>query len=208
LARAQQAAPAGTTSSSSSRDHSRVTKLPNIDPDEGSVTGNTYRSRYFRFWYTFPEGLDVDENFMQGEEDESKQAFVLLAAYGGASADGRKGVVISADRNIDPNTRTATDYLVKMMRENYQPNGFEVVSGPRELSLASRPFCRIDYRKEGIYQSAVATLARGYVLTFTLAAPTQAEVEQLFGTLNTLDFTVAPSRGARSAQSGKITGNP
>jgi hypothetical protein len=180
------------SATSSSRRRSATTTVPKIDPDEGSVTGNTYRSRYFGFAYTFPEGLQIDENFMQGEQDESKRAFILLAAYGSAERDSRKGIVISADRNLDPTIKTAADYLSKMTREHFQPDGFEVIKGARELSLASRSFQRVDYRKGTIYQSAVATLWRGYVLVFYLAAPTQPEIEGLVATLATLDFAPGP----------------
>ena len=179
-----------------------------LEPDEGSVIDNLYRSRYFNFSYTVPEGLEVDENFMQGEEDESAQAFVLLAAYGAAEGQGRKGIVVSADLNINPQAKSAAEYLEKMTREHYRANGFEVVNGARQLSLGGRPFFRIDYSKGTTYQTAVATIARGYVLTFSLAAPTQPELEQLFTTLSTLKFAPAPKRAAGGNSSGRTPVKP
>jgi hypothetical protein len=158
------------------------------------VTGNTYKSDYFGFTYTFPQEFEVDQDFMQGQEDQAKLAFVLLAAYGSSGqSDNRQGVVILADRSTDASIRTSKDYLDKMTREHFVPNGFEVVNPAREVSVAAHSFCRVDYRKGEIRQTAVASSRQGYFLVFNLVGPSAQDVEQLFASLESLKFTPPPA---------------
>ena len=166
--------------------------MPGVLPDEGSITGNRYENRYFGFSYALPEGLEVDEDFMQGEEDQSKQAFLLLAAFGPVEGKDRLGVVISADRSAGPEIRTARDYLAKLSREHFQAAGFDVVKDAGEVTVAGHSFSRIDYRKEKTYETVLATQWRGYVLLFNLVGPTGTDTDRLFASLESLKFKPGP----------------
>ncbi|MFB3814642.1 MAG: hypothetical protein ACE14L_11070 [Terriglobales bacterium] len=158
-------------------------------PDDGTLDGALYTSDYFGFSYTIPEFLEVNEDFMQGQEDASRRSFVLLALEGAAAQAGYQDVlVLSADRNVYPNVKTAADYLAKTTREHFQPRGFEVIAPARNITLGGRTFSRIDYRKGEIYQTVIAGLMRGYIVMFTLAAPSSDELERMVGSLNTLKF--------------------
>ena len=162
---------------------------PAVAPDEGTIHGQLYTSDYFGFRYTIPEGLEVQEDFLPSQQDAARRSFVLLAAYGrSANPAYRQGVVISADRNVYPAVKTAADYVAKTAREHFQPGGFEEIGAARAVTLGGHEFSRIDYRKGEIYQSLLATMWRGYVLSFDLVAPRLEEMETLAQSLQTLRF--------------------
>jgi len=162
---------------------------PAIAPDEGTINGQLYTSDYFGFRYTIPEGIEVQENFLQGQQDIERRSFVLLAAYG-PSADPayQQGVVISADRNAYPAVKTAADYVAKTAREHFEPGGFEEIGAAHAVTLGGHEFSRIDYRKGAIYQSLLATMWRGYVLSFNLVAPSAQAMDALAESLQSLWF--------------------
>jgi len=162
---------------------------PAIAPDEGTFNGQLYTSDYFGFRYTIPEGLEVQEDFLQGQQDAERRSFVLLAAYGTSAHPAyQQGVVISADRNAYPAVKTAADYVAKTAREHFEPGSFEQIGAARAVTLGGHEFSRIDYRKGKIYQSLLATMWRGYVLCFHLVAPSAQAMDALAESLQSLWF--------------------
>jgi hypothetical protein len=181
-------------------------KPPMVSPDEGSVKGNRYTSDYFAFSYSFPERFEVMEDLMQGEQDITKQAFVLLAAYGAAEQDtAKQGIVILADRfqASPPNSNWASGYF-DTLAQPLQAHGSERVGTVREYSFAGRKFFREDFHRTGPdagYHTILLTQCRGYVVGFQFVAPTEMEIDQLIMTLNTLKFA------STNAHSGPVLPN-
>lgn len=174
-----------------------------IDPDEGSVSDDTYTNRFFALQYTFPENLDVQDqsSFMEGQLDQSGRTFVLLAAWGDApDSKGREGVVLVADAlsaQYGPISDGA-DYLRKVTEPLLQRQGYEFTATATPLTLAGAPFFRADFHKNGeIYQSQFVTIRRGYALLFTLSGPTPDSLARLFSSLGTLKLAPAPPAAAR-----------
>jgi len=162
-----------------------------VEPDEGSLDGNTYTSDFFRFSYNFPSGFEVDDDFLQGREDESRSTFVLLAAYGPFNESNQRPVVVLM---ADKNATTLEGYLAKLTREVAQKQGFEVLRTPYPVMIGGRKFLRADFRKQQVLQSALFTLEGQYLLGFNLAAPSASEMEKLNLSLNSVTFTATAPR--------------
>lgn len=156
-----------------------------VDPDEGSVENGVYTSDFFHFSYTLPEGFEVDEDFLGGEEDQSNTTFVLVAAQGPLSSEDRRDmVVIMADREAT----TAEAYVEKVQRDYAQKQSFEILKPAYAVTLGGKAFYRADFRKEGTYQTAAFTMLKGYAVGFTIAAPNGDEMDTLLASLNSVKF--------------------
>ena len=179
-----------------------------VQPDDGRLKGNVYRSDYFHFTYTIPAELDVMGDFLGAEEDAEHRSFVLLAAYSEADAEGAKsGAVIMADRVRDyvplspehAKEKRAGDsifydgkaYLDAVILPLATRQGYELLNGPREYTIGGQKFYRADYRKNDVRQSFVFTVLRGYAVGFNLVGPGPADIERLFESLQTLKFGAA-----------------
>ena len=128
---------------------------------------------------------------MEGKEDETRQAFVLLAAWGPSPDPAyNEGVVLIADRNSYPGVKNGSDYLAKTAREHFEPQGFKEVSPIHEVTLGEHQFFQVDYVKQDVCQTFVSTVWRDYVLVFNLAAPTTQEMSRLTDSLKSLKFVV------------------
>jgi hypothetical protein len=158
-----------------------------VDPDDGSVNENTYTSDYFGFRYTFPEGFGVDEDFMQGKEDQSKRSFLLLAAMDREEASNRT-IVILADNAAAVEATDATAYLDKVAGQLLKRQGFQPEGANRTLTIGGHPFARADFQKQKMAETVLVTMLRGYAVNFVLAAPSREEVEELVASLQTLEF--------------------
>jgi hypothetical protein len=176
---------------------------PASDPDDGSVSDDTYTNRFFALQYTFPENLDVQDqsSFMEGQLDQSGRTFILLAAWGTTPDEkGREGVVLVADA-LSPQYGAlgdGADYLHKVTGPLLQKQGYEFTAVATPVGLAGAQFFRADFHKDGeVYQSQLVTLRRGYALVFTLTGPTPESITRLFASLGTLKLAPAPPAAAR-----------
>ncbi len=169
-------------------------------PDDGSINGDTYTSDYFGFRYTFPAGMETNEEFMQEHQDAEHRAFVLLALQRPDAQPGYQDMlVIMADRNTSPAMKTAAEYLQQTASTHFQTHGFEVLHAVQAVTIAGRPFARVDYHKGDVNQTVLATMWRGYALVFNIAAPTTEAVDKLVASLDTLKFPV-PQKPAAAAK--------
>lgn len=169
---------------------------PAIAPDDGTVNGNTYASDYFGFRYTFPDDMETNEEFMQEHQDAEHRAYVLLVVQRPDTTPGYLDMlVIMADRNASPAVKSAGEYLQQTASTHFQAQGFEVLHPVHAVTIAGRPFARVDYRKADVYQTVLATMWRGYALVFNIAAPSSEAVDKLVASLDTLKFPV-PQRPA------------
>jgi hypothetical protein len=165
-----------------------------VRPDDGSVNENTYISDYFGFRYTFPEGFGVDEDFLQGKEDQSKRSFLLLAAIDRQEASNQT-IVILADNAAAAGATESTDYLDKVAGQLLKRQGFQTEGASRTLSIGGHPFARADFQKQKMAQTVLVTMLRGYAVNFMLAAPSREEVEELVASLQTLQFPSVKTEG-------------
>ena len=129
---------------------------------------------------------------MQGEEDASQQAFVLLAAYG-ATEDGKtkQGIVVMADRRQEnPAGANWAPKYFDILAQALQAHDAQRVGAVQEYSFAEKKFYRGDFHRTGPdegYQT-ILLLRRGYVLGFQFVAPSEKDIDRLITSLNTLKF--------------------
>ena len=177
--------------------------------DEGFVSGNTYSNDYFEFSFTFPEDLEVNDEFMAGHQDADRRAFVLLALERHSAEQGYKDMlVVMADRNTNPAVTTGAQYLAANAHPHFQQDGFEAVNAGRDLTISGHAFARVDYHKGDVYQSLVATIWRGYALVFNVAAPSSEAVDKLLASLDTLQFAPSSRPGENRARTGHPVKKP
>jgi hypothetical protein len=158
-----------------------------VAPDEGSVDEHTYTSDYFGFRYTFPEGMGVNEDFMEGKQDASGRSYVLLAATLREEASNRT-VMIMADQAAAAGATDAASYLGKVASDVLKKQGFQQQGQVQSATIAGRAFARVDFSRPKIAETVLVTMLRGYAVNFVLMAPSREEVEELIGTLDTLEF--------------------
>lgn len=177
-------------------------------PDDGSYQGNTYTSKYFGFTYTFPEHLVVDPDFTEGQQDESQQTFVLLAAFGAAAEAGhREGVVLTADR-LEGSRHGQRLYLpgtpesdkvghdddwvepyLETLKHVLVAQGADPRVGLRNYSFGKAKFFRADFERDGPgFQSLLLTSRNGYALVFDFVGASEERVDKLVQTLDSLKF--------------------
>jgi hypothetical protein len=186
----------GKTASTPHKGSPGPTKAATVDPDEGSVDEQgVYTSDYFRFRYTLPEGFEVDENFLAEIQDESKNAYILMAATGPFnSEDTRNVVVIVADHEAT----TAEAYVQKVTQDYAQKQALEVVKPAYAITLGGKPFYRADFRKEGTYQTVAFTMLKAYAVGFSMAAPNQDAMQSLLQSLESVQFLPDKTPGKAS----------
>jgi hypothetical protein len=185
---AQSAAPVSPRSAPRRSAPARQTAAaPAVSPDDGSLSERTYTSDYFGFRYTLPDGMDVDDDFMEGRQDQSGRSFVLLAATEHEEATNRT-VVIVADNAGAAGATEPGAYLDKVAGEALKRQGFQP-SGPASVvTIAGRSFARADFTKEKVAETLLVTILRGYAVNFVLTAPSTEEVEELAKSLQTVEF--------------------
>lgn len=173
------------------------------DPDEGSVSDDTYTNRFFALQYTFPENLDVQDqtSFMEGQLDQSGRTFVLLAAWGTTPDEkGREGVVLVADSISSQYGPIAdgAEYLRKVTEPLMQKQHYEFTETATPVDITGARFFRADFHKDGeVYQSQFVTIRRGYALVFSLTGPTQDSITRLAASLQSLKLAPPPPSAAR-----------
>jgi hypothetical protein len=178
-------------------------------PDDGSYHGNTYTSRYFGFSFTFPEHFTVDADFTEGQQDESQETFVLLAAFGPTAGSAhREGVVLTADkleapRHVHKLTLPGTPEAATVNHDDdwVQPyldtlkhvlvsQGAQPRVGLRDYSFGGSKFYRADFERDAPgFQSLLLTRQGGYALVFDFVGGSEERVDKLVSTLDSLKFT-------------------
>jgi hypothetical protein len=197
LAIAQDASPARQSSSKSSMKSSASGKTST--PDLGAVTGSTYRNTFFGFSYKIPFGWVERTENMRDDGEEGKSLVLLAVFERPPEATGNtvnSAVVIAAESvSAYPGLKTAADYFGPLTEVTLS-KGFKVVNEPFDFSGGANQLVRGDFSKEvgtlTMHQSSVVLVKKGYVVSFTVIAGSEDEVDEL---LEKLSFSVGgPSR--------------
>jgi len=161
-------------------------------PDEGYVSGTTFTSKFFAFTYKIPEGLMPQSAQLQQHSIDPSHApakdFVLLLAA--KPTKPYENVLIHAQGSA--RFKDGAEYL-ESVASTYARLGVTVLDGPEKKTIGGTTFFREDsYSPKGsFYQTQVCTTSKGYVLDFVLSATNRADIEQLFNSLNTIQFLSA-----------------
>jgi hypothetical protein len=158
---------------------------PKPDPSAGSA------SLRFGFTYKAPYGWVDRTAQMQVDAGDSAKSQVLLAEFERppeVTADSVNSAVIIAAESMAayPGLKTAADYFGPLT-ELTASKGFTVVNQPYLFTLGARQLPRADYKKAlgklTMYQSSLAMLSKGYVVSFTFITGDEEGVDRLIESL-------------------------
>ena len=99
-------------------------------------------------------------------------------------------VIVAESLKQYPGVKTAADYFVPVT-EIAEKRGFKVVNGPYDFSAGTRHLVRADYSTAGekiaVFQSTLALIKAGEIVSFTFVAGDESEIDELIASLK---FTV------------------
>ena len=172
--------------------------MSNLVPNHGQLQDSVYSNSYFGMRYSLPAAQSwfVNDDALQQEATRPGKpaGYFLLTVLdrhtGGAL---RERVAIAADETArySPPLITPRGYVEKVTAA-LSKQGNRVLGKVVEVRINGRDFYRGNFREEDaeIYKALVATEARGFILSWTFAASSEAGLEQIVGTLAQL--SIAP----------------
>lgn len=194
----------GQTGSSSSR-HSRTVTHVSPPPDSGALADSVYHNRTFAFSYKVPFGWVDRTSEMRPENGDaggstgedartstsSSKSLLLLSVFERppqAAGDTVNSSVLIAAESVStyPGLKDASQYFGPLT-EVTSSKGFKVVNEPYDVDIRGGRLVRADFRKElgkvTMFQSTVAMIEKGYVVSFTFIGASEDEVEDLIENL-------------------------
>jgi hypothetical protein len=155
-------------------------------PDGGSVNGR-YQNSTYGFTYRTPFGWVDRTRQMQEEGTDPAKAQLLLAVFERppeATGDTVNSAVIIAAESAGSYSglKSAADYMGPLT-ELTTSKGFKVTRQPYEFPVGTRQLVRGDFAKNlgrlTMYQSSLAYLQKGFVVSFSFIGGSEEEVEEL-----------------------------
>lgn len=157
----------------------------------GKVEGNTYSDQRFGLRFTFPSSLEPQTSLNGmpvGTGEKTDGSEFLLEAMEKPNGQVRSGVMITADPKGAGGAADARQFLKLMLVQ-----GMGVKSEPEILTgkVAGRDFFRSNVgggASPHFYGTQLATSCNGHFLVFLFSASTQAKVEELLHSMDTLEM--------------------
>jgi hypothetical protein len=160
-------------------------------PDPGSITNGVYRSSTFGFTYKIPFAW-VDRTKEMSDDSSAdanaaKKSILLLAVFEhppeAASESVNSAVVVAAEPTSSyPGLQNAAQYFGPLS-ELTKSKGLKVVNEPYDYSVGTRELVRGDFSKPlgnlTMYQSTLAMIDKGYMVSFTFIGGSDEEVDEL-----------------------------
>lgn len=156
-------------------------------PENGRIVESTYRNDYFGLGFKFPPQL-IEKFKGPPPSDSGRYVLTELVPSERASGGEKATVFVTAQDDffaLRPQ-HSAID-AVRVKRETL-PEYYEVERPPAELTIAGRPFARLDYtsRVAGIHWVILTTEIRCHSVEFVLTGRNPAALESLVAGLNEL----------------------
>jgi hypothetical protein len=171
--------------------------------DPGELSAGVYHNNSFGFTYKPPYGwVDRTPEMREAATDPAKETVLLGVFERPPEANGEgvnSGVVIAAESAASyPGLKSAAQYFGPL-EEVTKAKGLTTVNPPYEFPVDGKPIVRADFAKQfaggaTMYQSTLAWLAKGYVVSFTFIGSDDEEVLHL---LEALAFGKKPAPAAR-----------
>jgi hypothetical protein len=191
-----------TSKAKPSRQGTQKTTTNLAAPDPGTLRDGTYRNATFGFSYKVPISW-VDRTVdMRQDSSQVSQSQVLLAAFSRppeAAGESINAAVIIAAESVSnyPGLKRAAEYFEPLTAATTS-KGFTVVNQPYEFSAGTKLLVRSDFSREQgpqkMYQSSIAMLQNGYIVSFTIVAANQDEAEALLKNLSFGTSQASPHR--------------
>jgi hypothetical protein len=139
--------------------------LPN--PDDGAVEGGVYANTYFGLSLPLPPGWSEG---LAGPPPSYSGYYSLGMLTGG---DGEKAMILVAAQDTffaAPAFRNAAAMAAAVGQAAQGLPGTVIDMPPSEVTVAGRPFSRIDYNGVGLYRSTLITPIRCHLVSFNITA--------------------------------------
>lgn len=167
--------------------HAQSTKDVAIpDPEGGAVVDGVYTNPYFALSYRLPTGWAEG---LKGPPPSNSGYYVLAALEG--EGEGRPSLLIVAqDEFFAPATSVSLADMARGVRdaEAKVPN-VTIDREPSPVTLAHRPFMRVDYSGGGLYRAWLATEIRCHAVIFNITATEPKVVADLASSLDVMSLS-------------------
>ena len=157
----------------------------------GPLSGQVLTCFQFGFIYTVPFGwVDRTADMAAPETADSRAASLsetLLAVFErppGASGETINSAVVIAAESLKsyPGMKSAPDYFGPVT-DLAEKDGFTAVSEPYEFAVGTKKLVRADFSKPRssvtMFQSTLAVIEKGEIVSFTFIGGSQDEVDEL-----------------------------
>ncbi|HEX8813943.1 MAG TPA: hypothetical protein VF753_00430 [Terriglobales bacterium] len=167
------------------------TKAPSASApaDLGAITDNVYHNGYFGFSLKLPYGWvdrtdKMREDAPAGAGPGGGKGTVLLAVFErppeATGSTVNSAIVIAAESQSGyPGMKDAAQYFGPIS-EVTKANGFTVVNEPYEFPVDGAPIDREDFKRDvkggTMWQSTLAMLRKGYLVSFTFIAGSDEDI--------------------------------
>jgi len=169
-------------------------------PDSGSIEGETYKSTFFGFTYTFPKGWSRLQQRSQTSIRLAPGAalytllFATATPSNGTIGPSDAGVVVLAEDVSHTDIHNAKDAAVKfadLLSHTRPPH--RLINAGREVTLGGTPFFRIDYEQQTFsdvkhYFCSVISVQKGFALRFSVIADSKVHMDEICDTTRSIGF--------------------
>ena len=155
------------------------------DPEDGAVADGVYMNPYFALSYRLPVGWAEG---LEGPPPSNSGYYVLAALEGGG--EGRPSLLIVAqDEFFAPASSATLGDMARGVRdaEAEVPN-VTIDREPATITLAHRPFMRVDYSGGGLYRAWLATEIRCHAVIFNITATEPKAVADVVRNLDAMSL--------------------
>jgi hypothetical protein len=166
-----------------------------VKPEKGWIDKGVYHNPFFGLECEIPAGWVLQPAELDSGQNLAGSKLVLLSAFARTPHSAGPGInsaiLLAAEgqKSADMEAESPLEYLVAVKRAAHQ-SGLELTNPPRELRVGAHSLWRADFESEaedtGIssrYQITEVNLERGYFLSFTVVAASQALAEALLPNL-------------------------
>src|SRR5215470_2055706 len=136
-------------------------------PNDGTVTNGVYLTKYFDLSYPLPAGW---KQGMTGPRPSFSGYYVLSTL---APEGEQTGTILIAAQDMFFATAAFQDATImarEIDRSMSEIEGITIDRPPSEVTIAGRPFSRVDYSGIGLFRSTLITQIRCHLVSFNLTA--------------------------------------
>lgn len=196
------------------RAHGRPFQTAVTEPDPGSVSGNVYTNEFFGMTYRFPQGWFVDktetdqynastEKFRTSQTGNGnstvRPSYTLLivsrvsegARCENCPVEHEHGprITLSVGSLTDSGQAQTANDIQSTFKRRFDGKGkYRVVRGPTTCSYNGEMFSCMDATNGATYQGDAITIRKHYRIEFQMFADSPEQLEDLYKTLDTLQF--------------------
>jgi hypothetical protein len=187
---------------------------PQVAPDAGKVTNNTFESTFFKFQYSFPAGWSAVDDDVRSASNRKRHADwaekvkrsplptpvgrnpstqalwtydLLTATPKPLAADGKPvpPCILAWAIQASNVLKGAAD-----LPKHYALHpGVRVLRQPAEITIAGRKFVRADFvLGDNSFEAMFVTVAGDYHVGFDIRGKTESEMNELAATMQTIKF--------------------